>query len=231
MEVLSVTESALRVLRRKIITGELKPGQKLNECSLSEELGVSRPPLRETFRILGKDHLVVTIPRKGTYVTELSISDFEEICQIREMIECFTIDLLEASSIRNLPKVASAIDRGLAFSLPFNSADPEELLNGIKLLLDFHASLIESSGNSRLAYIYHSMGYNLARYQFIYFHIEGAVQHSFDDHKEILQLIRNRNYAQAKEELRKHIKYAGGLVKSKVFHQSMCNPCLVLDSF
>ena len=216
MEILSVTESALHFLRRKIITGELKPCQKLNECSLSQELGISRPPLRETFRILEEDHLMVTIPRKGTYVTELSLRDFEEICQIREIIECFTIDLIKASSTRNLSKVTSAVNRGLTLSLPFNSVGSDELLNGIKLLLDFHESLIECSGNSRMAYIYNSMGYNLARYKFIYFQIEGAVQHSLDDHKRILQLIRNSNYDQAKEELRKHIKYAGELVKSEV---------------
>ena len=221
MEILSVTESTLHFLRRRIITGELKPGQKLNESSLSEELGISRPPLRETFRILEKDHLMVTIPRRGTHVTELSISDFEEICQIREMIECFTIDLIKASGIRNLPKVTAALNKGLTLSLPFKTADSGELLNGIKLLLDFHDTLIESSGNSRMAYIYNSMSYNLARYQFIYFQIEGAVQHSLDDHKEILQLIRNGNYDQAKEKLRKHINYAGELVKSKVFHQAM----------
>lgn len=226
MEVFSVTESALQFLRRKIITGELKPGQKLNECNLSEELGISRPPLRETFRILEKDYLVVTIPRKGTHVTKLSVSDFKEICQIREMIECFTIDLLEASSIRNLPKVTAAINRSLALSLPVNSADAEELLNGIKLLVDFHDSLIESSGNSRMAYMYHSVGYNLARYQFIYFQIEGTVQHSLDDHKKILRLIANSDYNQAKEELRKHIRYAGELVERKVFTK----PCFVPGS-
>ncbi len=85
------------------ITGELKPGQKLNECGLSEELGISRPPLRETFRILEKDQLVVAIPRKGTYVTELSIRDFEEVCQIREMVECYVVDLLKISNVRGLP--------------------------------------------------------------------------------------------------------------------------------
>ena len=221
MEILSVTESALHFLRRRIITGELKPGQKLNESSLSEDLGISRPPLRETFRILEKDHLVITFPRKGTYVAELSIRDFEEICQIREMIECFAMDLIKASGIRNLPKVTAALDRGSHLSLPFNSVDPEELFKGIKLLLDFHDSLIEYSGNSRMAHIYRSMGYNLARYQFIYFNIEGAVQHSLDDHKKILQLITNGNYDQAKEELRKHIQYAAELVKSKVFHKAM----------
>ncbi len=221
MEVLSVTESALHFLRRRIITGELKPGQKLNESSLSEDLGISRPPLRETFRMLEKDHLVITFPRKGTYVAELSIGDFEEICQIREMIECFTMDLIKASGIRNLPKVTAALDRGSNLSLPFNSVDPEELFKGIKLLLDFHDSLIEYSGNSRMAHIYRSMGYNLARYQFIYFNIEGAVQHSLDDHKKILQLITNGSYDQAKEDLRKHIQYAAELVKSKVFHKAM----------
>ena len=61
------------------------------------------------------------------------------------------------------------------------------------------------------------MSYSLARYQFIYFHIDGAVQHSLDDHKKILQLISNSNYDQAREELRKHIKYAAELVKSKMF--------------
>ncbi len=221
MEILSVTESALHFLRRRIITGELKPGQKLNESSLSEDLGISRPPLRETFRILEKDHLVITFPRKGTYVAELSIRDFEEICQIREMIECFAMDLIKASGIRNLPKVTAALDRGSHLSLPFNSVDPEELFKGIKLLLDFHDSLIEYSGNSRMAHIYRSIGYNLARYQFIYFNIEGAVQHSLDDHKKILQLITNGNYDHAKEELRKHIQYAAELVKSKVFHKAM----------
>lgn len=221
MEILSVTESALQFLRRRIIIGELKPGQKLNECSISQELGISRPPLRETFRILAEDHLAVTIPRKGTHVTELSIRDFEEICQIREMIECFTIDLIKASGIRNLPEVTAAVNRGLTLSLPFHSADSGELLKSIELLLDFHGSLIEASGNSRMAHIYSSMSYNLARYQFLYFHIEGAVQHSLDDHKKILQLITNNNYDQAKEALREHIHYAGELVKSKVFHKAM----------
>ena len=221
MEILSVTESALHFLRRRIITGELKPGQKLNESSLSEDLGISRPPLRETFRILEKDHLVITFPRKGTYVAELSIRDFEEICQIREMIECFAMDLIKASGIRNLPKVTAALDRGSHLSLPFNSVDPEELFKGIKLLLDFHDSLIEYSGNSRMTHIYHSMSYNLVRYQFIYFQIEGAVQHSLADHKKILQLLIDRNYDQAKEELRNHIHYAAELVKNKLFHQAM----------
>ena len=93
MQILNVTSSILQFLREKITVGELKPGHKLNELSLSADLGVSRPPLREAFRILERDHLVLNIPRKGTYVTELSAKDFADISQTREMIECYCIDL------------------------------------------------------------------------------------------------------------------------------------------
>ena len=221
MEILSVTRSTLQFLRKKIITGELKPGQRLNECGLSQELGISRPPLREAFGVLEKDHLVVKIPRKGTFVTELSLRDFEEICQIREMVECFVVDLLKASGVRDLPKVTSAVDRGLALSRPLGRANPEELLNGINVLLDFHYVLIGSAGNSRISRIYHSMSYNLARYQYIYFNVDGALQHSLDDHEKILELIKDNSYDQAKEKLREHIKYAAQLVKSMIFDQAI----------
>ena len=221
MNILNVTGSALQFLREKIITGELKSGQKLNETSLSIKLGISRPPLREAFRILEKDHMVVNIPRKGTYVTELSVKNFEELSQIREMIECYAIDLLKASNIKNLPKVTLALNRALSLPVPLNSVDPEQLLNRIKVILNFHNSLVESSGNSRLANIYNSVSFNLARYQFIYFYISGAAQHSLDDHKRIFESISSGNYDQAKEELRKHIHYTVELVKNRILHPAI----------
>jgi DNA-binding GntR family transcriptional regulator len=223
MEISNVTTTALQVLREKIITGELKSGQKLNESNLSEKLGISRPPLREAFRILEKDHMAINIPRKGTYVAELSEKDFEELSQIREMIECYAIDLLKTSDIRNLPKVTSALNKALSLPMPLNSVHPEELLNRIRVILNFHTSLVESAGNSRLAYNYHSISLNLARYQFIYFDISGAAQHSLDDHARTLELIRNGNYDQAKEELRKHIHYTVELVKNRILHPAISN--------
>jgi DNA-binding GntR family transcriptional regulator len=221
MKIVNVTTSALQFLREKIITGELKSGERLNEASLSSKLGISRPPLREALRILEKDHMAVNIPRKGTYVTELSVKDFEELSQIREMIECYTIDYLKTSHIRNLPKVTLAFNKALSLPNPLNSVDPEQLLNYIKVFLDFHTSLVDSSGNSQLAHIYHSINFNLARYQFIYFYINGTAKHSLDDHKRILEFVRNGNYDEAKEELKKHIHYAVEVVKNRILHPAI----------
>jgi DNA-binding GntR family transcriptional regulator len=139
------------------------------------------------------------------------------------MIECYAIDLLKASDIRNLPKVTLAINRTLSLPLPLNTVDPEQLLNYIRVFIDFHTSLVESAGNSRLTFIYHSINLNLARYQFVYFYVHGAAEHSLDDHKRTLEFIKSGDYDQAKEELRKHIHYAVELVKTRILHPAISN--------
>jgi len=221
MIVLNVTTSAHQFLRDKIITGELTSGEKLNEATLSMKLGISRPPLRESLRLLEKDHIVVNIPRKGTHVTELSIRDFIEGTQIREMLECYAVDLLKASNIRNMPKVTLALNKALNLPIPFNSVDPEQLLNTMKVFLGFHFCMVESTGNSRLSQVYQSIMWNLARYQFIYFCVNGTAQRSLDEHKRALEFIRDGSYEEAKEQLREHINYTVEVVKHRILHPAI----------
>jgi DNA-binding GntR family transcriptional regulator len=221
MEGLNTTSTVLEALRQKIIVGELKPGYKLNEVDISVNLGVSRPPLREAFRILEKDNMAVSVPRKGTYVSELSLKDFMEVSQTREMIECFCVDLLKASDTRNLPKAESALREAAALQARFNTADEGELIRQIRVMHEFHVGLVESTGNSMLARIYDSIGYTLARYQYIYFHIDDAARHSLDDHKTVLEFIRKGDFDQAKEELRKHILFTVDLVRNRIIHRAV----------
>jgi DNA-binding GntR family transcriptional regulator len=214
-----MTNSNLQTFRTKIITGELKPGQRLTENSLSQELSISRPLVREMLRILEEDNLVVYIPRRGTSVAELSLSDCEEICQTREMIECFTVELLKASNTRYLPKVETALNVSSTLVMTLDRTNPEKLLNSIMHLIDFHYRLVESAGNLQIIDIYRSMSYSLARYQYVYFkaNVNGTVQQSLDDHENVLNLIKNGEFDLAKEKLREHIKYAEEFVKNTLF--------------
>lgn len=221
MEGLNTTSTVLEALREKIIIGELKPGYKLNEVDISMNLGVSRPPLREAFRVLEKDNMAVSVPRKGTYVSELSLKDFIEVSQTREMIECFSMDLLKASGTRNLPKSQNALQEAAALQSRFNTADEAELIRQIKVMHEFHVGLVEATGNSMLCRIYESIGYTLARYQYIYFHIDDAARHSLDDHRRVLELVRKGDFDQAKEELRKHILFTVDLVKNRIIHRAV----------
>lgn len=217
MEIPNVTGSCLKLLREQIVMGELLPGQKLNESLLSAQFGVSRPPLREAFRLLEKDHMAVNIPRKGTYVTELSVEGFTELAQVRKMIEHCAIDLLRAADTRDTPEVNAALDRSLNLPVPWVWSNSRELLGYIATILDFHYCLVEASANSLLTEIYRSISSALARYQYLYFGLDDAVEHSREDHSRVVESLRKGEYDKAQEQLDKHIEYTGEVVKNQIF--------------
>jgi DNA-binding GntR family transcriptional regulator len=118
IEPLSVTDSIVDYLRSKIIMGELEPGQKLTESQLSSDLGISRPPIRESFRILEHERAIVSIPRKGVYVNKLTSQDCQEVYKVREMLECCAIDLLKEKNISDLPEIFSIQKLADGLSIP-----------------------------------------------------------------------------------------------------------------
>lgn len=83
----SLKDVAVDYLTQKIMTGEYKPNEKINEVQISKELGISRAPIREGIKELSSQGLVNQIPRKGTYVVELTEKDVKEIYEIRISIE------------------------------------------------------------------------------------------------------------------------------------------------
>jgi DNA-binding GntR family transcriptional regulator len=215
MQIKSVTETVLQDLRVKIIVGELAPGSKLNEKELSSNFGISRAPLREAFRLLESEHLVVYYPRKGSYVTEISVEKCREIYQVRTMMECFAVDLLKAKKIEDLPKVQSALEETVNLIMPSDD-DVYNKFDYLKAIANFHISLVESAENSQLTYFYHSIFPNLARYQSIYTYISGLMNKSYEEHKEFLRLVKNCDYDQAKNYLKCHIDKFVKIIEGKI---------------
>jgi DNA-binding GntR family transcriptional regulator len=213
MEILSVTESIVQYLRNQIISGQLSPGQKLDQNEMTMRLNVSGPPLREAFRILEHEHLVINIPRNGFFVTDVSLEFCKEIYDARCMIESFSIDLLKENNIRSLPKVVSVLYAASNLSSP-PAENSEQMLIYWKTFADYHVNLVESCGNRQLDYFYRSISSNLARYQFMYLRVPGAYEDSIKDHQHILELLETGRYHNAKECLKLHISHAFELLKS-----------------
>jgi DNA-binding GntR family transcriptional regulator len=199
MEIIGVTKNVFNFLRDKIISEELKPGQKLNELNISKEINVSRPPIREAFRLLENERLVINIPRKGTYVIETSKEDLEYVYQVREMIECYAIDLLEIKNIRDLPAVESS-NKDIPLENPINK------LHSFKKLIEFHTKLVEASGNHLLIHFYQSLHSSMARYQFKFAQLPSLRHGSEEDHLKIIEYIKEEKYSGAKDLLRTHIR-------------------------
>ena len=79
----TATERVYRVIREKIIRLELPPGELLVESKLAEQLGTGRTPVREALKMLACENLVLIVPQRGIYVAEITLTDLQEIAELR----------------------------------------------------------------------------------------------------------------------------------------------------
>jgi DNA-binding GntR family transcriptional regulator len=205
MLVIGVVNSLIEYIREQIISGDLVAGQKLNEVQLAEKFNISRPPLREAFRILENDRLVVSIPRKGCCVSKISIEDLRAVFEARAMIESYAIDLLKKKNVTAIPEVVSIFSKASALGpIEWDSLDTKERIKSLKILADFHTKLVEAAGNDLLIHFHHTITYNLIRYQYKYPYRPETFLHSQDLHKQIIEEIQAGAFAQAQMTLETH---------------------------
>ncbi len=92
----SLRQQAYDWIKKQIITLELQPGSALSEIEISRELGLGRTPVREAIQRLKGDDLIVVLPRKGTFVSNINLGDFEKLIDARLMLECHVVKALAA---------------------------------------------------------------------------------------------------------------------------------------
>jgi len=211
----SVSEYLIDYLRTEIITGGLAPGEKINEYQLSETLNVSRPILREVLRTLESERLVDNVPRKGSYISTMSLEDFIELYDIREMIECKAVDLLKHHKIRSIPEMDEAIKKESSLKVPSQGASTSDFLVFFETGLVFHSILIKAAGNKRLTQYYQGIQYNLLRYH-VFQDSENLEAQTKVDHSEFVERLANGQYGQAKKYLQDHIKTHAEIIRKNI---------------
>jgi len=207
-EIRSLMTVVLDNIRRRILTGEFRPAQKINESEIAVNLGISRSPVREAFRILERDGLITTLPRKGSYITDISLKDLEELFEVRKILECYALDCIKMRANKSSDKIKPMIEE-LEKNL-FKKHDPFSVISG------FHYSLVELSHNSRLIELYKILAVSLRRYWLIYHSKQGQKDISLEHHQGIVNTLKKGNYTGTKTLLKKHIKYVKGIVGERV---------------
>lgn len=208
MKIKGVTQTLVHKLRVEIVSGKLPGGLRLNEIELSNRLGVSRPPLREAFRCLESEGLVVGIPRRGCYVTETSVEDWKHIGRARKMLESTAIELLAQERRTDFPLMRRSQAAVLKMQCP-DSEDgvvaSEEVVAWFDALSDFHLRLVESTCNTWLVHCYRRLCPSLARYQIMYLRSPGAKKYSIDEHGMLLGMLEDGKYFDSMDFLTFHI--------------------------
>lgn len=196
-------ELVFESLREAIITGTLKPGERLMEIQLAEELGVSRTPVREAIRKLELEGFVVMIPRKGAYVAGLSLKEMSDVFEIRGALESLAAQLAaeritdeELEKLeRLLVKIAEHIEKG----------DIEQV---IALDIEFHDVLFQASRNQRLVQMVSYLREQVHRYRTTSLSYPGRMKAALEEHMKIVEALSARDAEAAGRLAQEHIDSA-----------------------
>lgn len=155
----SLTENAHAKIIAMIVSGELEPGQKISEKTLSEQLRIGRTPVREAVRLLATQDVMEQLPRYGTFVKKQELRDIMEIFEVREAMESFAVynatQKLGAEDMERLQKLFLAME-DIAQQVreePTTANDPALTMRIVEADQAFHLHLMHAAGNRRIVKI------------------------------------------------------------------------------
>lgn len=139
-------------IERMILDGALLPGAKLTESTLADQLGVSRGPVREAFRLLEEAGLVRTEKNRGVFVRAVPIEEALEIFEVRAVMDLYVgrklAQTATATEVRELRQLVDAMDQAVKGG---NAQDYH------RFNLQFHDRLLELAGNAKLVATYRKL--------------------------------------------------------------------------
>lgn len=186
-----------RLLRVRILSGELEAGQRLNEVQLSKEYGISRSPIREALQALAGEGLVRFVAGRGAFVGGLTVQEARDLGGVREALEThavgMVVDRLDPGALAMLRASVDVLDGGYL--------DEDDAA-------DFHSTILRLTGNSRLENHAASVTAHLRLARSRSATREGRVAAASAEHRTILAAIESGDRTAAVEAMRVHIRRA-----------------------
>ena len=188
-------------LRDAIRKGILKPGERIMEIKLAEELGVSRTPVRDAIRKLELEGYVVMMPRRGTYVADMSIRDINEIFEIRTALESLSNGLaaehITEDELEHLQRLLVIIGGYI------KEGDMDKI---VETDIEFHDLLYHAARNNRLVGIISNLRDQLTRFRTLSMSYPGRLEATLDEHRAIVEAIANGDGRSARKAAEHHME-------------------------
>ena len=199
-EYLPLRDVVFNTLRRAILKGELKPGERLMEIALADKLGVSRTPIREAIRKLELEGLVVMAPRKGAKVASITERDLNDVLEVRKGMEVLAISLAcKRITGEELDKL-EAIEQ--SFQSLIESGNLTELA---EMAVKFHDTIYQATNNQRLVQLLNNLREQMYRYRMEYLKDIAVRRTLAEEHKAICEALRGRDESKAQNYVSVHI--------------------------
>jgi DNA-binding GntR family transcriptional regulator len=198
----TLTESVLAVLEQDIISGRLRPRERLIETELSLRLGISRAPIREALRMLESEGLVSKGPR-GLQVTDISLEEVSEIFEIlANLEELYTRRAVERVSREDRKTMAALLSQMEA------CVKVDEVERYFELNDRFHLVLRNACPNRRVIQVLSSLGKQTLRFRRFAMSLPGRLSESIKEHRRIMEAVERGDAAAAGQRARESAEQA-----------------------
>lgn len=199
-EFLPLRDVVFNTLRKAILTGQLKPGERLMEVHLANRLGVSRTPIREAIRKLELEGLVIMIPRRGAEVAQITEKSLNDVLEVRRALDVLSVELAcERITEEEMAALKKACDD---FERATKGKDASVIARADVAL---HDIIVQATGNQRLQQLVNNLSEQMYRYRFVYIKDESQHEKLVTEHKEIYESILNRDKERASRAAKLHI--------------------------
>lgn len=192
-------QHAVDWLRRAIVAGELRPGQRVLQEDVADEIGISLAPVREALRVLEQEGQVSYRPRRGYFVTELRKEDLDEIYALRQVLE-------ERAARHTLPILDSdALDRiALAARDCDEAAAAGDVAAELQANRRFHFAILEAPDNPHHMRLIRLLWDATEPYRALYYNSPNERTTASRAHDRILRALRKRDPDRLMAELDRH---------------------------
>lgn len=195
----SVKNTVYETVCEWIVTGTLKPGEKILDTELADYFGVSRTPVREALQILEKQKLVHMFPGKTTIVADMDLEDIEKcyrpLAEIQGIAASMAAEKISDADLLKLEnEVAASIE----------ASDKDNALDAITHDSRFHEIIVDASDNEYISDFSHMLILHIQRIKYHYFHLSGYRKLSVEEHTEILDAIKKGDSLLAHDLMRTH---------------------------
>ena len=197
------------MLRDRILSGEIVGGARLAQTPISEEIGISRIPVRDALKRLENDGLVVGDEIGRYTVVPFTVEDAEEIYAIRRRVEGLAI---EGAAQAMTPKAMAGIEA--LFADLADAAEKSELGRYTDLNVSFHMTIYEVGGRLRLMRLIRGLWQGVPPLTPMV--LEGRIDRSQEEHAQIVRALRTGDPAAAALALDRHIENAGAELRQSI---------------
>ncbi len=195
-------------IREAIIVGKLKPGEKISEAKLAEELRISRTPIREAIRMLESEGFVSIIPRRGTVVSDFTFEDLYEYFQIKACLEAFSAFLAEPHmterDINRLRRLNEEEKAAIA---------SHDFVKFMRIHEDFHQTFLAKGGNEKLKKLNAQLMVHIKRLQNFFLQQPELFLHCAETHGDIIDAFYQHDGSRVRQLVEENILHIAQQVK------------------